>query len=125
MGRTPRSPTTRPAGLDEAPEPQRTRVNERDVRDFCLALCDVATAADRENEVLRKFALLVPVLDERQRVLWMAMAARSDRGGTIEVTRGVDELDSGATDSGRVRRAGAGRKRAETARTVTRILRSC
>ena len=30
------------------------------------------------------------------------------------MTRGVDELDSGATDSGRVRRAGAGRKRAET-----------
>ena len=29
------------------------------------------------------------------------------------VTRRVDELDSGATDSGRVRRASAGRKRAD------------
>jgi hypothetical protein len=88
-------------------------------------LCDVVTAADREDEVSRKFALLAPVLDERQRRLWMAVEAREAGHGGITlvaratgaarstVTRGVDELDSGATDSGRVRRAGAGRKRAE------------
>ena len=86
----------------------------------------MVTAADRESEVSRKFALLSPVLDERQRRLWMAVEAReAGRGGVTmvaratgaarsTVTRGVDELDSGATDSGRVRRAGAGRKRAET-----------
>jgi transposase len=86
----------------------------------------VVTAADRESEVSRKFALLSPVLDERQRRLWMAVEAReAGRGGITmvakatgaarsTVTRGVDELDSGGTDSGRVRRAGAGRKRAET-----------
>ena len=86
----------------------------------------MVTAADRESEVSRKFALLSPVLDERQRRLWMAVeAGEAGRGGITmvaratgaarsTVTRGVDELDSGATDSGRVRRAGAGRKRAET-----------
>ena len=86
----------------------------------------MVTAADRESEVSRKFALLSPVLDERQRRLWMAVEAReAGRGGITmvmratgaarsTVTRGVDELDSGATDSGRIRRAGAGRKRAET-----------
>jgi Rhodopirellula transposase DDE domain len=86
----------------------------------------VVTAADREEEISRKFALLAPVLDERQRRLWMAIEAQeAGRGGITmvahatgaartTVTRGVDELDSGATDSGRIRRAGAGRKRAET-----------
>ena len=42
------------------------------------------------------------------------MVARATGAARSTVTRGVDELDSGATDSGRVRRAGAGRKRAET-----------
>jgi hypothetical protein len=86
----------------------------------------VVTAADREGEVSRKFALLTPVLDERQRRLWMAVEAREAGPGGITmvaratgsarstITRGVDELDSSATGSGRVRRAGAGRKRAET-----------
>jgi DDE family transposase len=76
--------------------------------------------------VTRKYALLAPVLDERQRRLWMAVEAREAGHGGITlvsratgaarstVTRGVDELDSGAADSGRIRRAGAGRKRAET-----------
>ena len=85
----------------------------------------MVTAADREDELSRKFALLAPVLDERQRRLWMAVEAREAGRGRITVvaratgaarstiTRGVDELDSGATSSGRVRRAGAGRKRAE------------
>ena len=82
-------------------------------------------AADREGEVSRKFSLLAPVLDERQRRLWMAVEAReAGRGGITmvaratgaarsTVTRCVDELESGATDSGRIRRSGAGRKRAE------------
>ena len=86
----------------------------------------MVTAADREGEVSRKFALLSPVLDERQRRLWMAVEAReAGRGGITmvaratgaarsTVTRGVDELESGATDSGRIRRSGAGRKRAES-----------
>jgi hypothetical protein len=85
----------------------------------------VVTAADREGEVSRKFSLLAPVLDERQRRLWMAVEAReAGRGGITmvaratgaarsTVTRGVDELESGATDSGRIRRSGAGRRRAE------------
>ena len=84
------------------------------------------TAADREGEVSRKFALLASALDERQRRLWMAVeAGEAGRGGITlvaratgaarsTVTRGVGELDSSATDSGRVRRAGAGRKRADT-----------
>jgi hypothetical protein len=32
----------------------------------------VVTAADREDELSGKFALLAPVLDEHQRRLWMA-----------------------------------------------------
>jgi hypothetical protein len=86
----------------------------------------VVTAADREDEISRKFAQLAPVLDERQRRLWMAieaqeagrggitMVARATGAARTTVTRGVDELDSSATGSGRIRRAGAGRKRAET-----------
>lgn len=86
----------------------------------------MVTAADRQNEISRKFAQLAPMLDERQRRLWMAIEAReAGRGGITmvaqatgaartTVTRGVDELDSSTTDSGRIRRAGAGRKRAET-----------
>lgn len=85
----------------------------------------MVTAANREDELSRKFALLAPVLDERQRRLWMAVEAREAGHGGITmvaratgaarstVTRRVDELDSGATDSGRVRRASAGRKRAD------------
>jgi hypothetical protein len=85
----------------------------------------VVTAANREDELSRKFALLAPVLDERQRRLWMAVEAREAGHGGITmvaratgaarstVTRRVDELDSSATDSGRVRRASAGRKRAD------------
>ena len=85
----------------------------------------MVTAADREGEVSRKFSLLAPVLDERQRRLWMAVeAGEAGRGGITmvaratgaarsTVTRGVDELEGGAIDSGRIRRSGAGRKRAE------------
>jgi hypothetical protein len=42
------------------------------------------------------------------------MVARATGAARSTVTRGVDELDSGATDSDRIRRSGAGRKRAET-----------
>ncbi len=53
-----------------------------------LTLCDVVTAADREDELSRKFALLAPVLDERQRRLWMAVEAReAGRGGITMVAR--------------------------------------
>ena len=44
----------------------------------------------------------------------IAVVARITGAARSTVTRGLDELDSGATDSGRVRGAGAGRKRAET-----------
>jgi hypothetical protein len=86
----------------------------------------VVTAADRQDEISRKFAQLAPELDERQRRLWMAieaqeagrggitMVARATGAARTTVTRGVDELESSTTDSGRIRRAGAGRKRAET-----------
>jgi hypothetical protein len=48
----------------------------------------VVTAADREDELSRKFALLAPVLDERQRRLWMAVEAReAGRGGITVVAR--------------------------------------
>ncbi len=92
---------------------------------FGRILCDVVTAANREDELSRKFALLAPVLDERHYRLWMAVEARKAGHGGITmvaratgaarstVTRRVDELDSGATDSGRVRRNSAGRKRAD------------
>lgn len=44
----------------------------------------------------------------------ITMVARATGAPRSTITRGVDEFDSGATDSGRVRRPGAGRKRAET-----------
>ena len=51
------------------------------------------TAADREEELSRKFALLAPVLDERQRRLWMAVEARRpgavDHGGGRRPARRV------------------------------------
>ena len=84
----------------------------------------MVTGADREGELARKYALLAPVLDERQRRLWMAAEAREGGRGGITlvaratgsarstVTRGVDELEGGAAP-GRIRRPGAGRKRAE------------
>ena len=44
--------------------------------------CAMVTAADREAEVTRKWELLSPFLDERQRRLWMATEAREGgRGG--------------------------------------------
>lgn len=77
-----------------------------------------------EETLARKFALLLPHLDERQRRLWLAAEAQAlGRGGMAAVCRaakvspptvrkGLRELAEGAAVSGRVRRAGAGRKRA-------------
>lgn len=78
-----------------------------------------------EEEVLaRKFERLLPHLDERQRRLWLAVEAEAlGRGGLTAVCRaanvsaptvrkGLRELEQGIEVTGRVRRAGAGRKRA-------------
>ena len=85
----------------------------------------MATAADREAEVARKWELLSPFLDERQRRLWMGAEAREGgRGGVgliaratgaarSTVTRGVFELENGEEEPGRARRGGGGRKRAD------------
>src|SRR6516165_168282 len=71
-----------------------------------------------------KFEAIFPHLDERQRRLVMGAEARSLGHGGIRlvaraagvreamVSLGVTELDSGAEPLGRVRRPGAGRKRA-------------
>lgn len=78
-----------------------------------------------DEEVLaRKFELLLPHLDERQRRLWLAVEADSlGRGGMTAVCRaarvsaptvrkGLRELGEGIEVTGRVRRPGAGRKSA-------------
>ncbi len=55
---------------------------------FGRILCDVVTAANREDELSRKFALLAPVLDERHHRLWMAVEARkAGHGGITMVAR--------------------------------------
>src|SRR5215472_15409849 len=71
-----------------------------------------------------KFEVIFPHLDERQRRLLMGAEARALGHGGIRlvaraagvreatVSLGVSELDSGAGPLGRVRRPGAGRKRA-------------
>src|SRR5262249_15955376 len=71
-----------------------------------------------------KFQAVFPHLDERQRGLLMGAEGRVvGHGGIRAVARaagvreatvslGVDELDAGAAPLGRVRRPGAGRKRA-------------
>lgn len=65
----------------------------------------MVTAANREDELSRKFALLAPVLDERQRRLWMAVEAReAGHGGITMVARatGAGALD-GDSPCGRTR----------------------
>ena len=58
----------------------------------------MVTAADRESEVARKFALLAPVLDERQRRLWMAVEAReAGHGGITVVARATGAARSTVT----------------------------
>ena len=85
----------------------------------------MVTAADREAEVARKWELLSPFLDERQRRLWMGTEAREGGRGGVSlvaqatgaarstVTRGVFELENGEEETGRARRPGGGRKRAD------------
>src|SRR5215470_16362449 len=77
-----------------------------------------------EETLAAKFGVLFPHLNERQRRLLMGAEARVlGHGGIRVVARaagvregtvslGVSELDSGELPLGRVRRAGAGRKRA-------------
>src|SRR5215217_1990040 len=84
----------------------------------------MAVAVDVVESLAAKFAVLLPHLDERQQRLYLASEARSlGHGGIAAVARaagasrqtvtdGVDELDSGQQPLGRVRRPGAGRKRA-------------
>ena len=86
--------------------------------------CAMVTAADREAEVARKWELLSPFLDERQRRLWMGTEAREGGHGGMSlvaqatgaarstVTRGVFELENGEDPPRRARGAGGGRKRA-------------
>ena len=48
----------------------------------------MVTAADREAEVARKYELLSPYLDERQRRLWMGVeAGEGGRGGVSLAAR--------------------------------------
>ena len=75
-----------------------------------------------EEALRRKFALLWPHLDERQRRLLLGAEAQAlGRGGMTAVARaagvslptvrkGVREVEAGAAPGGRVRRAGGGRK---------------
>jgi hypothetical protein len=75
-----------------------------------------------EEALARRFALLSPHLDERQRRLWLGVEAEVlGRGGVSVVARaagvsrptvrkGLVEVSGGAVVSGRVRRSGAGRK---------------
>jgi hypothetical protein len=78
---------------------------------------------DGEAEIARKWELLSPHLNERQRRLWAGVEARATgRGGIAAVSRAtgmsrstlqdaVREVDSGPKVSSRVRRPGAGRKK--------------
>jgi len=81
--------------------------------------------AKQIRAIRRKYRSLLPVLDERQRRLWAAAEARAlGRGGLAAVARatgiakttvlrGLRDLESGPSlVSDRVRRPGAGRKRA-------------
>jgi hypothetical protein len=95
----------------------------------------MSSPADREAEVSRKYELLAPFLDERQRRLWMGAEAREGGHGGVSlvaratgaarstVTRGAFELEAGRDADGRVRRAGAGRRgAAETDRELVPAL---
>jgi len=84
----------------------------------------MVSAADRQAEVSRKWELLSPFLDERQRRLWMGTEAREAGHGGVSlvaraagvarstVTRGLFELEGSEAGPGPARRAGGGRKRA-------------
>jgi Rhodopirellula transposase DDE domain len=84
----------------------------------------MASDAQLGESVARRYAVLRPYLDERQRRLVLAAeAAELGRGGITvvalatgvhpdTVAKGVRELEGGAEPSGRVRAPGGGRKRA-------------
>jgi hypothetical protein len=84
----------------------------------------MASDAQVGESVARRYAVLRPYLDERQRRLVLAAeAAELGRGGITvvalatgvhpdTVAKGVRELEGGAEPSGRVRAPGGGRKRA-------------
>jgi len=83
----------------------------------------MGVAEDVEALLAAKFQVLLPHLDERQRRLLMGAEARSLGHGGIRlvaraagvregtVSAGVAELEAGGAPLGRVRRAGAGRKK--------------
>lgn len=87
----------------------------------------MSAAEDLKASLVAKFEAILPHLDERQRRLLLAAEARSlGYGGVRLVARaagvreatvslGVTELKSGEAPLGRVRRRGAGRKRAADA----------
>ncbi|MGW1411758.1 ISAzo13 family transposase, partial [Streptomyces sp. NPDC002403] len=78
---------------------------------------------ETRSQLFVKFAVLFPLLDERQRRLLLAAEARAlGHGGVRAVARaaavsettvrkGVLELEAGEEPLGRVRRPGGGRKR--------------
>jgi transposase len=82
------------------------------------------TSESIRDQLVLKFEVLFPHLDERQRRLLMATearllghggiraVARAARVSETTVRKGVDELESGAEPLGRVRRPGGGRKKA-------------
>ncbi len=81
--------------------------------------------ARREADIRRRYESIHRSLDERQRRLWVAVESRADFAGLTlvhratglarsTIRRGLAELDSGVSPGvGRVRRSGAGRRKAE------------
>ncbi len=84
----------------------------------------MAVSAEVQGKLAGKFQVILPHLDERQRRLLLGAEARAWGHGRIRavaqaagvreatVSAGVDEVDAGALQLGRVRRPGGGRKRA-------------
>jgi len=87
----------------------------------------MAIAAEVEEALTAKFAVLLPHLDERQRRLAMGaeagvlghggikVVARAAGVSAVTVSRGVRDLQEGGAPLGRARRPGAGRKRVTVA----------
>ena len=83
----------------------------------------MAVAVQSEEQLVAKFAAVLPHLDERQRRLVMGAEARAlGHGGiktvaraagisAVTVSRGVRELEAGGKPLGRTRKPGGGRKR--------------
>jgi transposase len=79
--------------------------------------------ARREADIRRRFRLVAPTLDERQRRLWAAAEATTAGVTSVHratglarstIRRGLADLDAGVSaEPGRVRRKGAGPPRAE------------